>query len=546
LNRSESWRAAGVVAQEVRFQSFLEANPSNLSRVKENPEKISKALKSQSRISIFFSSMILIMLAVLALVASVFDTDIGNPDAKLAVGFAVYLTLSFVVVFFLNLTTTTGLFTSGAMDLPSSLPLTRTELEQLNFMTFVRIFIAPVVLSMTIFPIGCLILLGPIVALVALIACASTVSIAIGALIHVSKWFHKKTHQTDESRFSSFIRIAASLGIVIGMISIYSIGSYLPDLIRFIISLSSSAGEGFFTILALIFPFSFGFLAASIAFSSIIEPYTILASIVGTLFYASIALVSFRRSGESLREITLGGISTSSQGLLREVEVVVATPLRGMIRKDLQLATRNIGSAFIFAVPIFLVVMLYPMIQYWGEEAMRSITALTAIEYANLFGGISLVSVLMFDTQGASIHEGLPVSSKLILNSKTVIMMVPYAFSMIALDIVFLLNDPISPWILLMPIIQIPCGYVLGMTVGAAVFKIRGGGRAVAVNVTNDQAIGFVAGAVAALVGIAPLIAYGLVIIATGSHIISIGAQGIALLLLVLLARFQVPKLLKD
>lgn len=546
MNRSESWRAAGVVAQEVRFQSFLEANPSNLSRVKENPEKISKALKSQSRISIFFSSMILIMLAVLALVASVFDTDIGNPDAKLAVGFAVYLTLSFVVVFFLNLTTTTGLFTSGAMDLPSSLPLTRTELEQLNFMTFVRIFIAPVVLSMTIFPIGCLILLGPIVALVALIACASTVSIAIGALIHVSKWFHKKTHQTDESRFSSFIRIAASLGIVIGMISIYSIGSYLPDLIRFIISLSSSAGEGFFTILALIFPFSFGFLAASIAFSSIIEPYTILASIVGTLFYASIALVSFRRSGESLREITLGGISTSSQGLLREVEVVVATPLRGMIRKDLQLATRNIGSAFIFAVPIFLVVMLYPMIQYWGEEAMRSITALTAIEYANLFGGISLVSVLMFDTQGASIHEGLPVSSKLILNSKTVIMMVPYAFSMIALDIVFLLNDPISPWILLMPIIQIPCGYVLGMTVGAAVFKIRGGGRAVAVNVTNDQAIGFVAGAVAALVGIAPLIAYGLVIIATGSHIISIGAQGIALLLLVLLARFQVPKLLKD
>jgi len=546
LNRSESWRAAGVVAQEVRFQSFLEANPANLSRVKENPEKISKALKSQSRISIFFSSMILIMLSVIALAASVFDADLGNPDARLAVGFAVYLTLSFVVVFFLNLTTTTGLFTSGAMNLPSSLPLTRAELEQLNFMTFVRIFIAPVVLSMTIFPIGCLILIGPIVALIALVACASTVSIAIGTLIHVSKWFHKKTHQTDESRVASFIRIAASLGIVIGMISIYSIGSYLPDLIRFIISLSSSAGEGFFTILALIFPFSFGFLAASIAFSSIIEPYTLLASIVGTVFYASIALVSFRRSGESLREITLGGISTSSPGLLKEVEVVITTPLRGMIRKDLQLATRNIGSAFIFAVPIFLIVILYPMVQYWGEGAMRSITALTALEYANLFGGISLVSVLMFDTQGASIHEGLPLSSKLILKSKTVIMMVPYAFSMIALDIVFLLNDPISPLILLMPIIQIPCGYVLGMTVGAAVFKIRGGGRAVAVNVTNDQAIGLVAGAVAAGVGIAPLIAYGLVMIATGSHIFSVAAQGLALLLLVLLARFQVPKLLKD
>jgi hypothetical protein len=546
LNRSESWRAAGVVAQEVRFQSFLEANPANLSRVKENPEKISKAIKSQSRMNIFFSSMILILLAVLALAASAFDTDLGNPEATLAVGFAVYLTLSFVVIFFLNLTTTTGLFTSGAMNLPSSLPLTRVELEQLNFMTFVRIFIAPVILSMTIFPIGCLLIYGPIVAFVALVACASTVSIAIGALIRVSKWFHKKTHQTDESRLSSVIRVAASLGIVIGMISIYSIGSYLPDLIRFIIALSSSAGEGFFTILALIFPFSFGFLAAAIIFSTSIELLTLLASIAGTLFYAAIALVSFKRSGESLREITLGGISTSSPGLLKEVEIEVATPLRGMIKKDIQLATRNIGSAFIFAIPIFLVVMLFPMIQYWGEGPMRSYPALVALEYANLFGGISLVSVLMFDTQGASIHEGLPVSSRLILRSKTAIMIIPYTLSMIALDIVFWLNSPISFWILLMPVIQIPCGYVLGMTVGAAVFKMRGGGRAVAVNVTNDQVMGFVAGAIAAGVGIAPLVAYGLTMILSGSHIISLTAQGFVIILLVLLARFQVPKLLKD
>ncbi len=546
MKRSESWRHAGVVSQEVRFQAFLEANPANLARVKENPDKISKALKSQSRISVMFSTMILIMLSVLTLAASAFDTDLGNPDARLAVGFAVYLILSFVVIFFLNLTTTTGLFTSGAMRLPSTLPLTRVELEQLNFMTFIRIFLAPVVLSMVIFPIGCLIIFGPVVAILSLVACASNVSIAIGALIKVSKWFHKKTHQTDESRISSLVRVAASLGIVIGMISIYSIGSYLPDLIRFIIGLSSSMGEGFFTILALIFPFSFGFLAASIAFSAIIPFNTFLASLVGTAFYSVVAIVSYKRSGESLRAITLGGISTSSPGLLKEVAVETTSPLQGMIRKDLKLATRNIASAFIFAIPIFLVVILFPMIQYWSDGPMRSLPALVALEYANLFGGISLVSVLMFDTQGASIHEGLPIKSRLILKSKTAIIMVPYALSMIALDIVFLLQPPISPWILLMPLIQMPCGYVIGMTVGATVFKVRGGGRAVAVNVTSDQAVGILAGAVAALVGIVPLVGYGLAMIATGSHIISLGAQGLVLLGMVLFARFQVPKLLKD
>jgi len=546
LNRSESWRAAGVVAQEVRFQAFLEANPANLARVKENPDKISRALKSQSRMNMFFSSMILIMLAILSLAAARFDSDLGNPDAVLAVGFAVYLTLSFVVIFFLNLTTTSGLFASGAMKLPSTLPLSREDLEQLNFMTFVRIFIAPVVLSLVIFPVGCLLLFGPLVSVIALIACASTVSVAIGALIKVSKWFHKKTHQTDESRASSIVRVAASLGIVVGMLSIYSIGSYLPDLIRFIIGLSSIGGDSFFTILALIFPFSFGFLASSIPYSSFVPLETILASLTGTILYGVLALIAFRRSGESLREITLGGISTSKPGLLKEIAVETKSPLLGMIRKDIKLATRNIGSAFIFAIPIFLVVMLYPMIQYWDDTAMRSYTALVALEYANLFGGISLVSVLMFDTQGASIHEGLPLSSKLILRSKTVIMIVPYTLSMIALDIVFWLNSPISPLILLMPIVQIPCGYVLGMTVGTAVFKIRGGGRAVAVNVTSDQTIGFVSAAIAAGIGIVPLIAYGVAMIATGLHLISLAAQGVALLVLVLIARFQVPKLLKD
>jgi predicted permease len=548
LKLGESWRLAGIISQEVRFKAFLEANPSNLARVKEEPTRIARAIRSQSRMSAFFSSMILVMLSILAIASSAFDTEIGRADARLAVGFTIYLTLSFVVVFFLNLTTTTGLFTSGAMRLPSTLPLSRADLEHLNFMTFVRVFIWPVLLSLIIFPTGCLIVFGPIVALVAVIACACTVSVAIGALIRVSKWFHKKTHQTDESRLSSIVRVAASLGIVIGMISIYSLGSYLPALMSFIIDLATTAGPGVFTILALIFPFSYGFLASSAAFGALVPLDTFLASIAGAAFYSILAVVAYRSSGQSLRAVTLGGISTSKPTLLREVAVDTTTPLRSMVRKDLKLATRNIGSAFIFAIPIFLLIMIFPMRQYWRDAGgfLRSMSALTAVEYANLFGGLSLVSVLLFDTQGASIHEGLPISSKLVLKTKTVIMIVPYIFSMIALDIVIFLNSPISPMILLMPIIQIPCGYVVGMAVGGTVFKMRGGGRAVAVNVTSDQAMGLIAGAVGALTGIIPLVGYGLAMIATGSYLISLTSQGVLVVTSVIAASKLIPRLLKD
>ncbi len=543
---SECWKLAGVVAQESRFQAYLEMNPSNLARVKEEPERIARSIKSSSRISYFMTAAILGMIAIISLAASAFDVSIGNPDARVAIGFAIYLLLSFVVIFFLNLTSTTGLISSGAMNLPATLPLSRADIEQLSFMTFVRVFFAPVLLSLTIFPIGSLIVFGPLVSLVAFIACASTVSIAIGALVAISKWFHKKSHSSDESRSSAFVRIAASLGIVIGMISVYSLSSYLPGLMLFIIEISSVWGETAFTVMALVFPFSYGFLAASAAFT--IPFATLIASVAGTCFYTLIAIVAYRRSGKSLREVTITGVATTQILAQREVVIESTSPLKAMVRKDLKLATRNIGSAFVFAIPVFLVVMLFPMIQHWKDDAglLRSMASLTAVEYANLFGGISLVSILMFDSQGASIHEGLPISSKLVLQSKTSILLVPYILSMIAIDIMILFNNPITPLLLLIPIIQIPCGYIVGMAVGATVFRIRGGGRAVAVNVASDQAMGILSAAVGALVGILPLVAYGLTMLLTGSQIISILSQAILVILAVVGVSRFIPKLLKD
>ncbi|MHA3964238.1 MAG: hypothetical protein AM325_011960 [Candidatus Thorarchaeota archaeon SMTZ1-45] len=542
---SESWKLAGVIAQESRFQAFLEMNPSNLARVKEEPEKIARSIKSSSRISYFMTTIILLMIAVIALAASSFDVSLGNPEARLAIGFTVYLALSFVVVFFLNLTSTTGLITSGAMNLPATLPLSKADIEQLSFMTFARVFLAPVLLSLIIFPIGSLLVFGPLVAIVAFVACSSTVSIAIAALIAMSKWFHKKSHSSDESRSSAFVRIAASLGIVIGMVSVYGLSSYLPDLMRFIIELSSIWGETAFTTLALVFPFSFGFFAASLAFETPVS--TILASAIGTLLYTLLAIVAYQRSGRSLRQITISGVPTTQINVEKEVIIRLTSPLKAMIRKDLKLATRNVGSAFVFAIPIFLVVMLFPMIQYWKVDGLlRSMTALTAVNYANLFGGISLVSILMFDTQGASVHEGLPISSKLVLQSKTSILLVPYILSMIAIDIMILINNPITPLLLLIPIIQFPVGYFVGMAVGTTVFRIRGGGRAVAVNVASDQAMGLVSAAIGTIAGILPLLGFGIAMLVTGSQVVSLACQSILVLVSILVAQKFIPRLLKD
>jgi hypothetical protein len=543
---SERWRIAGVIASEVRFQGYLETNPSNLARMKEDPTKIAKAIKSASIINTFMTTMILILIAITSIAASVFGGELANPEIRMAIGFSIYLLLSFVVLFFLNLATTTGFFTSGVMKLPATLPLSQSELENLALLVFARVFIAPVIIMMTIYPVACLLIFGPIIAIVAFVACAATISLSIGSLIGVAKWFYRKTHAADESRLSIIARMAAMMGIVIGMLSAYSLVSYMPDLIQLIVQTSTVVGPEFIAVMALVFPFSFGFLASATAYGLALPPLTILASVVSSVLYSILAVVSYRRSGRSLRLVTLGGISTGRTRPTKEVNVHIMKPLSAMIRKDLKLASRSIGSAIVFALPIFTVVIMYPIISIWPNGGIGSPIALIAVEYGNVVAGFAIVIIMMFDAQGASIHEGLPISTKLTLKSKTAIAVALYICSMLILTIALGLHSVVTPLILVIPLVQIPAGYAIAMSVGSIIYRVRGGGRVVAMNLAADPAMSLLAGVIAALVGIIPLVGYGIVLIATGAHILGLLTQLALATLEAMLAYRLVPMILKD
>lgn len=547
MNFKERWRIAGVIATQMRFDGFVDANPGNVARIKENPERISKSVRSSTRISSLLSTVMIIMIAVLTIGVSGFDTSIGSLNVRIAVSFSFFLLLAFVLIFFLNLTTTTGFFTSHAMELPSILPLGTKELENLAILAYARVFVAPAVATITIFPIACFILFGPITGIVALIGCLATVSMSLRALIGFSRWFHEKSHSSDESKLGTVVRLAATLGLVIGIMSVYSIASYIPFLIQGIITFAE-VYPATYIILSFIFPFSFGFLASAvtpgISFGSQMIPF---AAVGTSILYAVIAFVFYQQSGKLLRGLALGGKSRGTIGPLKEINIVIRTPLKAVIRKDMRMATKTVGSAIVFAIPIFLMVMIYPMISGWAQDGpIHSIAALTAIAYANLFCGLSVVSVMMFDSQGSSIHEGLPLSSRMVLRGKTVISIIPYTVSMILIIIILAMFNPITPLVLLIPIIATPLGFAVPMIVGASVYLYRGGGRAVAINIGADQKMALIAGLIGAVVGLGPLLCFGIIMMITGSQILSLSSQLAIVIVMVLVAQFQIPRLLKD
>ncbi|MHA2386733.1 MAG: hypothetical protein ACXAEE_11045, partial [Candidatus Thorarchaeota archaeon] len=98
----------------------------------------------------------------------------------------------------------------------------------------------------------------------------------------------------------------------------------------------------------------------------------------------------------------------------------------------------------------------------------------------------------------------------------------------------------------LIPLVQIPCGYTVSIAVGAVTYWKRGGGRAVSISVVADSKMSFVAAIIGAVVGIVPLVGYGIVMILTGNHIMSLATQFMVMILELILIRSQVPKLLKD
>ena len=545
MNFGKRWRIAGVVSMELRFQGYLDANPMNVSRIKENPERIMRQVQSGNRMSGLLSAVFISTLGIASIAGAYFNEAIGPFYLRMALSISFFLALTFVLVFFMNLLATTGFFGGSAMRLLAILPFSRGDLENVILLAFGRIFIAPAVIINVVFPLVCFVLLGPLVGLVTLAGCLMTTSLAIGALAKVSKWFYIKSHTSTDSRASAIVRIAAGLGIVVGMFATYSITGILPTLVQSLVRLSMSFGEIAVSVLALVFPFSLGILAAALLPGTGFSSITVGVAIVSSVLYGALAFVAYRRSGNSLRSVALGGVATGGKEILRDISVDIVRPTSAIIRKDMKLATRNLGSMVTIILPILMIFTAYPIVALTTEGLLRSSSALIGAGYITSFTGVSFIGLLSLDSEGASLHEGLPIDSRMVLNAKVRVFTVQFTLAMSVLVVWFALASPITPLLVLLPIIELPCAYPIGYLVGAAVYRMRGGGRVVAINIAGDQAVVFLSMALTAAIGAAPLGAYALTLLTTGNHIMALGLQLVVVLLEVLAARYASPRMLR-
>ena len=542
----ERWKIAGAIAQEIRFTGYLDANPSNLSRIKEKPDRIISQIKRSAAMNSILTGFIILMLGIVMIAYLAIYQTAATQELYFAISISIFFGIGFVLIFFMNLMSTTGFFSAGAMILPSTLPFSKSDLEGLMLLAFARIFITPIVLLVVVYPILIATIFGIPTGIFALAALAATSILALGALIRVSGWFYSKSQSGNESVFSTVIRVGVGLGMMLGMLVGYGAMGFIPGIVEFIITFSAAIGPGLITALALLFPFSLGFVAAMFAYGPVFSFPTIIASTAASIFYLLLGFRTFVSSGRTLRSLALGGVSLSTESSVSPIDLKIASKLRALMRKDIRVATRSLGSVMLLVLPFLMIFAILPSLSLGYSTGIRSTSVLLVVGYTTTFGAIAMVGLLGLDTQGASVYEGLPLRTLLVLNGKIAIFAVSYLFSILTVFVILLFSNLISPYLLFIPLFQIPCAYSLGAAIGGTIYKIRGGGRVTAVNLVGDQALTFLALFVSGVVGLLPLLGYGVVLLATGSHLLSILTQLSISLGEAVLLRITLPHILKD
>ncbi|MDF1539844.1 MAG: hypothetical protein P1Q69_13170 [Candidatus Thorarchaeota archaeon] len=542
----ERWKIAGTIAQEIRFNSLLEQNPSNLSRIKEKPEHVISQIKRSASLNAFMTGFVVLMIGILMLVSLFLLGNTGNIGLEFAVSIGIFFGMGFALIFFMNLVSATGFFNAGAMILPSTLPFSKSDLEGLMLLTFARVFIAPIVFLLIIFPTLISVVFGITTGIFVFVALVATAIIALGVLIRVAGWFHAKSQSGDESVFSTIIRIGAGLGMMVGILVAYGAMNFVPAVIEFINLLSSTMGSEIISLLALLFPLSFGFLAAILTYGLVFSLPTIIAACAASIIYLFLGLRSYQTSGGILRSLALGGVAISTDTPSKPIDLHISTQIPALIRKDLRVATRSLGSVMLLVFPPLMIFAILPALTIGFVIAVRSFSVLLVMGYTTIFAGLSMMGLLGLDTQGASVYEGLPLRTNLVLNAKIAMFATTYTATILIAFALLLASTLISPFLLLIPLFQLPCAYSIGAAVGGTIYKTRGGGRVTSVNLVGDQAITFIALIVSGIVGLMPLIGYAVALLQTGNHLWSILVQLLVSVTEMVLLRIAIPRILKD
>jgi predicted permease len=470
MKLAEAWRLSRIPYREVVYRSLAEERGrmwwgafgrSQPGREAQNDLELTNRALRIAKFDKMIVSVFNIIVSVAPFAASFFGAAVFGLASSIALSLAV--TFGFTTLYAIQ--TLSSFVNAESSVLLSTLPIARNDFSLITLFSFIRsvdyMVIGSVLSQVTVVA---FITASPLATLVMLVAATLNQIFAVSIALWFSRIFQKNLLQGGRSKASTIFRLVFILMwglLLVGVGFLFSIPWYIVPNLE---SLLLGAGHISSLLLGLLYPFSAGILIASLTYSKT----AIMAVLVASIALAGYALLAVLAGKWSLG--TVKSISQSSGIKIARIKandfsVKTHRPLLGYILKDLKVASRNPATAFFFALPVLETVMIALLIS--NLETLRTAMVLVATSMGAIFALFMPLALLTAEGKGLEYTKTLPISSRKIIVSKTLVSTATYVLVPLALTGLSLIKPLTQLSSILIP-------FLIMMSVGSAsIFEIK-------------------------------------------------------------------------
>ena len=454
----EAWQLSRTPYLEVAFRSAQLNRAGNQSRFsRTSPEQGVRSIIRSTRISKITFTFFIGIGSAFPFAQYAIPSNHNSAILISAISLSLLISLGYLILYLFQILPS---FTSTEpYSLLSTLPFEPRDFSLVTFLSFVRTFDSQVICAIAV-QVGAMALLthSAVASFLMLISSGINVTFGIAIAIFLSRIFYQNMTRGGRSIAVSVSRIIFLVTWGIAVMSFGFFFDFLPYLTSYIdhavrSNLSTPTGAVF----ALVHPFSSALVITSTVYPSVFGSQAISALRVLSYFI----LVFYLGLGIFLGRKTIGVVSSAARGqgvniirkATKEFSIKPRAPLFAYILKDLRMATKSTATAFLFAFPIFEIIIVFLS---FSTVSRFSATIIFSSMSIGLFF-IMFMSSALLNTEASAIDltTSLPLRPITIVNAKAVIvalMYLPVPLVMLILENHKILTSPVLAFV---PFIEI-------------------------------------------------------------------------------------------
>ncbi len=311
---------------------------------------------------------------------------------------------------------------SGIVELLETLPLDDTTLDRATLLLFLRLFDAPALVSLTLFPLAVGLALGSVFAgLAALLGIAVAVTFALVLALLTGRFFLHRVQNAESRPGHTALRWAYLVLWAIPAFAMYGFVAAAPGFFTFLGGLVAHGPNADLLLLEATYPFPLGFLpalAAHVGLSSWsgLELGVAIGASVG---YVAVFVLAARWLASAPRRLARVPAAATRDRSIRAHRIRTGGVSWAVLTKDLRTASRTPGYAFLILLPLLDAVA----IGLWTYVSSPAPTdalnlALAAVATAALLATFFGPAFFAIEVMGYSYSRSLPLAERSLLLGK--------------------------------------------------------------------------------------------------------------------------------